>query len=86
MRLSVGTLRQVVKQDSPITFVPQKLTSYGGLEFVRRYTIAELKGEFALDVVPTRHYTANCAWQQLSVLAYNVARSFQLELPRFRGR
>src|SRR5215467_5196760 len=35
-------------------------------------TIAELKGEFALDVVPTRHYGANCAWQQLSVLAYNV--------------
>src|SRR5262245_39380902 len=25
-------------------------------------SIAELKGEFALDVVQTRHYTANCAW------------------------
>jgi Transposase DDE domain group 1 len=52
-------------------------------------TIAELKGEFALDVVPTRHYTANCAWQQLSVLAYNVARSFQLDTiatPRRRSR
>jgi Transposase DDE domain group 1 len=41
-------------------------------------TIAELKGEFALDVVPTRHYGANCAWQQLSILAYNLARTFQL--------
>src|ERR687892_1738369 len=52
-------------------------------------TIAELKGEFALDVVPTRHYGANCAWQQLSVLAYNVARSFQLDTiatPRRRSR
>jgi hypothetical protein len=52
-------------------------------------TIAELKGEFALDVVPTRHYTANCAWQQFSVLAYNVARSFQLDTiapPRRRSR
>src|SRR5215470_15772373 len=52
-------------------------------------TIAELKGEFALDVVPTRHYGANCAWQQLSVLAYNVARSFQLDTiaePRPRSR
>jgi len=52
-------------------------------------TIAELKGEFALDVVPTRHYGANCAWQQLSVLAYNVARSFQLATiaePRRRSR
>ena len=37
MRLSVSTLRQVVKRDWPITFVPQQLTSYGGLELVRRY-------------------------------------------------
>ena len=42
-------------------------------------TIAELKGEFALDVVPTNHYGANSAWQQLSILAHNVARSFQLD-------
>jgi hypothetical protein len=52
-------------------------------------TIAELKGEFALDVVPTRHYGANCAWQQLSILAYNVGRSFQLDTiaePRRRSR
>ena len=28
-------------------------------------TFAELKGEFALDVVPTKHYAANSAWQQL---------------------
>jgi hypothetical protein len=54
-------------------------------------TIAELKGEFALDVVPTRSYTANSAWQQLSILAHNVARSFQLETlaepkPRSRKR
>jgi Transposase DDE domain group 1 len=52
-------------------------------------TIAELKGEFALDVVPTHHYGANCAWQQLSILAHNVARSFQLDTiaePRRRSR
>ncbi len=42
-------------------------------------TLAELKGEFALDVVPTAHYGANSAWQQLSVLAHNLTRSFQLE-------
>jgi hypothetical protein len=28
---------------------------------------------------PTRHYGANSAWQQLSILAHNVARSFQLD-------
>ncbi|MGH7419978.1 MAG: transposase, partial [Candidatus Rokuibacteriota bacterium] len=54
-------------------------------------TLAELKGEFALDVVPTAHYGANSAWQQLSVLAYNLARSFQLDTlatpkPRSRKR
>ena len=42
-------------------------------------TIAELKGEFALDVIPTRHYGANSAWQQLSILAHNLIRSFQLD-------
>src|SRR5712692_453428 len=52
-------------------------------------TLAELKGEFALDVVPTAHYGANSAWQQLSVLAHNLARSFQfdtLATPKPRSR
>lgn len=54
-------------------------------------TLSELKGEFALDVVPTNHYGANCAWQQLSVLAHNLTRSFQLQTlappkPRSRKR
>jgi hypothetical protein len=54
-------------------------------------TIAELKGEFALNVVPTKDYTANSAWQQLSILAHNVARNFQLDTlaepkPRSRKR
>lgn len=52
-------------------------------------TLAKLKGEFALDVVPTKHYGANSVWRQLSILAYNVARSFQLDTgaaPRRRSR
>ena len=54
-------------------------------------TFAELKGEFALDVVPTNHYGANSAWQQLSVLAHNLMRGFQLQTlatpkPRSRKR
>jgi hypothetical protein len=54
-------------------------------------TLAELKGEFALDVVPTNHYGANSAWQQLSVLAHNLIRNFQLDTgaepkPRSRKR
>jgi len=44
----------------------------------REKTFAEPKGEFALDVDPTNHYSANRAWKQLSILAHNLMRSFQL--------
>ena len=37
MRLTIATLRRVVKGDLTIQFVPQALTSYGGLELLRRY-------------------------------------------------
>ena len=37
MRLSVASLRRVVKGDRRIEFVRQDLTSYGGLELLRRY-------------------------------------------------
>src|SRR3972149_9161138 len=37
MRLSVASLRRVVKGDLTIQFVPQALTSYGGLELLGRY-------------------------------------------------
>src|SRR5262244_951082 len=37
MRLSVASLRRVVKGDLRIEFVRQDLTSYGGLELLRRY-------------------------------------------------
>lgn len=54
-------------------------------------TLAELKGEFAFDAVPTNHYGANSAWQQISILAHNLLRSFQLATlatpkPRSRKR
>jgi hypothetical protein len=52
-------------------------------------TLAELNGEFALDVVPTNHYGANSGWQQLSVLAHNLLRGFELHTlatPKARTR
>ena len=33
----VDSLRRVVKRDLAIEFVPQQLTSFGGLELLRRY-------------------------------------------------
>ncbi|MFQ5916938.1 MAG: IS1380 family transposase [Candidatus Binatia bacterium] len=54
-------------------------------------TYGELKGEWALDTVPTNHYSANSAWQQIAVLGHNLLRNFQLETiaplkPRSRKR
>ena len=54
-------------------------------------TFAELKGQWALDVVPTHHYGANSAWQQISILGHNLLRNFQLhtlatQKPRSRKR
>jgi hypothetical protein len=37
MRLKVRSLWRAVKDDLRIEFVPQQLTSYGGLELFRRY-------------------------------------------------
>ena len=37
MRLTIATLRRVVKGDLTIQFVPQALTSYGELELLGRY-------------------------------------------------
>jgi hypothetical protein len=42
-------------------------------------TFAELKGQWALDAVPTRHYSANSAWQQIAILGHNLLRNFQLQ-------
>lgn len=43
------------------------------------HDIAELKGEFGFDVIPCRSYQGNGAHQQLSALAYNLVRNFQLD-------
>ena len=37
MRVSLASLRRAVKGDLRIEFVQQDLTSYGGLELLRRY-------------------------------------------------
>jgi predicted metal-dependent phosphoesterase TrpH len=42
-------------------------------------TFAELKGQWALDVVPPRHYSANSAWQQIAILGHDLLRNFQLQ-------
>jgi hypothetical protein len=75
-----------------LTLTPQSLWYFAAGRGAQEKTFAELKGEFALDVVPTTHYGANSAWLQLSILAHNLMRSFQLQAtlatpkPRSRKR
>jgi hypothetical protein len=61
-----------------LTLHPQALWSFAAGRGAQETTFAELKGEVALDVVPTNHYGANSAWLQRSILAHNLMRSFQL--------
>ena len=37
MRLSAASLRRMVKRPLPVEFVHRELTSYSGLELLRRY-------------------------------------------------
>ena len=41
--------------------------------------IGELKTGLAFDTIPTRHYGANSAWQQIVTLAHNLLINFQVE-------
>ena len=64
MRLKVRSLRQAVKGDLPIEFVPQRLTSYGGLELFGRYfrklaIVARLRA--ALGALPSDYGSARLA-------------------------
>lgn len=46
---------------------------------VQEKTIGELKGGFAFGCIPTNRYSANTAWQKLSILAHNIVTTLQLE-------
>jgi hypothetical protein len=61
-----------------LSLSPSALWNFMAGRGAQEKTFAELKGEFALDAVPTNHYAANSAWQQLSILAHNLTIGFQL--------
>lgn len=52
------------------------------------HNIAEIKGEFGFDVIPCRDYQGNGSHQQISAMAYNLIRNFQLDVmaPEARPR
>jgi Transposase DDE domain group 1 len=43
------------------------------------HDISELKGEFAFASIPTQSYQGNSAHQQISIMAHNLVRNFQID-------
>jgi len=64
---------------STMNLSPKNLLDYYNGRCSMEHQIAELKGEFGFASVPTHHYQANSAYQQISVLAYNLMRNFQID-------
>jgi Transposase DDE domain group 1 len=62
-----------------LALTPQSLWYFMVGRGAQEKTFAELKGEFALDAVPTNHDGANCAWMQLAILAHNLMRGCQID-------
>lgn len=67
-------------------FSPAALWAFASGRGAQEKTFSELKNDLAFDVVPTNHYAANSAWQQLCALAHNLMRSFQLQGNLTRGK
>jgi hypothetical protein len=61
-----------------LNLCPARLWSFMAGRGAQEKTLAELKGGFAFATVPTKRYSANSAWQWLSVLAHNLHRDVQL--------
>jgi hypothetical protein len=62
-----------------LSFDPRRLWDFMCGRGAHEKTLGELKSGLAFDTVPTRHYGANSAWQQLVVLAHNLLTNFQIE-------
>jgi hypothetical protein len=61
------------------TLRPDHLWNFYNGRCAMEHQIAEIKGEFGFDVIPTRHYQGNSAHQLISTLAYNLLRNYQID-------
>jgi hypothetical protein len=62
-----------------LSLVPRKLWNFMGGRGEHEKVIGQLKSQLAFDTVPTNHYGANSAWQQLVTIAHNILVSFQID-------
>jgi DDE family transposase len=62
-----------------LSLTPQRLWHFMCGRGMHEKALGELRGHLAFGTVPTLHYGANSAWQQIVVLAHNLLASFQIE-------
>lgn len=58
---------------------PERLWHFMCGRGMHEKVIGELKSSLAFATIPTHHYGANSAWQQIVVLAHNLLANFQIE-------
>jgi ribosomal protein L17 len=62
-----------------LSYEPKKLWNFMAGRGAHEKAIGQLKSGLAFDTIPTHHYGANSAWQQIVVLAHNLLTNFQIE-------
>ena len=62
-----------------LTYDPKRLWNFMAGRGAHEKAIGQLKSGLAFDTIPTHHYGANSAWQQIVVLAHNLLTNFQIE-------
>jgi len=62
-----------------LSWNPHRLHSFMCGRGAHEKAIGQLRNDLAFDTVPTNHYGANSAWQQIVALAHNLLVNFQIE-------
>lgn len=62
-----------------LPYEPKKLWNFMAGRGAHEKALGQLKSGLAFDTIPTNHYGANSAWQQIVVLAHNLLTNFQIE-------
>jgi len=62
-----------------LSYEPKRLWNFMAGRGAHEKAIGQLKNGLAFDTIPTHHYGANSAWQQIVVLAHNLLTNFQIE-------
>jgi hypothetical protein len=62
-----------------LTWKPNRLWSFMCGRGAHEKVIGQLRTELAFDTIPTNHYGANSAWQQIVALAHNLLVNFQID-------